>query len=285
MKKICCIDGGGVAGAAVADFLENTEKICLDGKAFGSKFDAFAGTSTGSIIAACLAFGFSGVQINNIYKLHLKEIFAPPDFTWKMNPYKPKYDSKNLKRVLKSYFGETLMKDLKIPLYIPTTNIKTEQTKVWDINDDVPVWYAVLTSCSAPTFFPVVDDTYCDGGMWANNPVLAGTLGYKRETGLDMKDISVFSLGTACSVTKENKVSSITKLSWLPIILGFLTKGNESASDFYAKELGLGQYLRFQPSISKDFILDDVKCVPSLMRTWEDYFYLKVNDISNYFNS
>jgi len=64
-KRLLALDGGGIRGVLTLEFLERIEQIL---KARSQKpeefrlcdyFDLIGGTSTGSIIAAMLAYGYS----------------------------------------------------------------------------------------------------------------------------------------------------------------------------------------------------------------------------------
>ena len=136
----------------------------------------------------------------------------------------------------------------------------------------------------AGQYFPVVDGIYCDGALWGNNPVLVGSLGFKRDVQVPMKLLSVMSIGTSCHVLKENPISNrMTKLDWLPVITNFLTTGNEQSSNFYASELDLGQYYRLQPTIETDFTLDDLSKINYLNEIWYSYYELQKDKLDTYF--
>ena len=64
--KILSFDGGGIRGALSIELLYRiTEKY----PNFLDEIDLFAGTSTGSIIAALLASGYSVKEVRNLYSL------------------------------------------------------------------------------------------------------------------------------------------------------------------------------------------------------------------------
>ncbi len=79
-KVILSLDGGGIRGAAVTQFLNRVEqKMQSDhNKSIRDCVDFYAGTSTGSIIALALATtNLTMDQINNLYNYdNAQEIFS-----------------------------------------------------------------------------------------------------------------------------------------------------------------------------------------------------------------
>src|ERR1700747_136493 len=66
MKRILCIDGGGLKGALPAAFLAEIEEAT--GKRIVDHFDLIAGTSTGGIIAIGLGLGVPAAEILAFYR-------------------------------------------------------------------------------------------------------------------------------------------------------------------------------------------------------------------------
>ena len=71
--RILSIDGGGIRGIIPAYWLTQLESRL--GKSVHSRFDMFAGTSTGAIIAAGLASGLPAKQIFDLYRMSSPQIF------------------------------------------------------------------------------------------------------------------------------------------------------------------------------------------------------------------
>lgn len=65
---------------------------------------AYAGTSTGSIIAAGLNEGYSAHELFDLYKNNLKKIFTKYSWYKRLDPKCPTYDNANLKKLLKDKF-------------------------------------------------------------------------------------------------------------------------------------------------------------------------------------
>lgn len=78
-KRILSLDGGGVRGAVSIAFLERIEQVLADihGRQIRlyEYFDLIGGTSTGAIVAAGLASGFSAAEIHAFYQELAPKVF------------------------------------------------------------------------------------------------------------------------------------------------------------------------------------------------------------------
>lgn len=201
---ILCIDGGGVRGAFAARMVELLNyhyKIM-------PKVNLLAGTSTGAIIASCLAQNFPPSRIVALYKASSKTIFTRnfflgPRFIEKA--LKSSYDSIRFKAVLKQIYGKITLGESKIPLVIPTTDLKGGGPQLFksyshDENErNLPLYEAVVASCSAPTYFnPAVIGPMllADGGMWSNNPSFVALSEARRSFEQSMDHLQILSIGT-----------------------------------------------------------------------------------------
>ncbi|MET3243790.1 putative acylesterase/phospholipase RssA [Burkholderia sp. OAS925] len=64
--KLLAIDGGGIRGTYASHVLERIQREF--NTVFHSEFDLIAGTSTGSIIAAAIAFGIPILKVTELYR-------------------------------------------------------------------------------------------------------------------------------------------------------------------------------------------------------------------------
>src|SRR6266853_1830748 len=118
--RLLAIDGGGIRGVYAAHVLERIQTQF--GVSFHQDFDLLAGTSTGSIIAAALAFGESPARISRLYREWGARIFCPR--RWSLGGLvAPKYASEPLRRALGSVFGDARLAESKARLIIPATDI------------------------------------------------------------------------------------------------------------------------------------------------------------------
>lgn len=210
---ILSIDGGGFRGAYSAYILKRMEEEwAID---WQKQFDMFAGTSTGSIIAAGLAYGLTAEKLYDLYARHGKTIFEKRWFA-RLDPFgltglvASRYNSKKLSSYLHDEFGEARLGEISVPLIIPAVDIGSGGVHVLKSRYDqgfyrdpkVRVADAVLASCAAPTFFnPHIVENYSliDGGLWANNPALVATIDAKRRCGINLSDLRILSVGTGKS--------------------------------------------------------------------------------------
>ncbi|MBR6453350.1 MAG: patatin-like phospholipase family protein, partial [Fibrobacter sp.] len=178
MKLAIAISGGGALGIGPLQFMRRLEADL--GMSLADAGFAFAGTSTGSIVAAGLCSGMSAAQLYDLYRNNLKAIFTKVSAARILTKNYYRYDNANLKKLLQQNFRYK-MYEFKKPIYIPATFMNGESVeKVWDRGDGMTdQWFAVLSSCSAPTYFEPVNRTkdgkkeiYCDGGMWSNDPIM-----------------------------------------------------------------------------------------------------------------
>lgn len=130
MRRILCIDGGGIKGVFPASFLATVEDTI--GKPASKFFDLIVGTSTGGIIALGLGLGLSAQQILAFYEESGPNIFDGNGglrcFRWLI---RSKYEPAALRTALHNVFRERLLGESKTRLVIPSFNIETGEAHVW----------------------------------------------------------------------------------------------------------------------------------------------------------
>lgn len=261
-----CIDGGGILGIGAARALMQMEKD--SGKQIHEQFDFISGTSTGGIIAVLLGLGYSAEVVYQLYRDRGPELFYIPNIMWSMNPFKPKYSSKKLEKILDEFCGNKTIQDLKIPTYITTANIVDATTHVFYNKHTDPLTEVLLKTTAAPTYFPTRGN-WIDGGVWANNPSLVGTLGFKKYKGCKLDQIKVLSLGTSGDY-KPLKLNTkrMTLAHWIRPMLNFLFEGVENATEFFMGQLDLHTYERVDPKLKNNWKLDDVSRANDYAELW-----------------
>ena len=270
IKTLLAIDGGGLFGAGVANWLPKLEDY---------QFDYYAGTSVGSILAASLAFGLKSSEIKDMFNSGLpKRIFTKPGLPQRLNPLRPAtYDNEEAKKVLREVFGDTQVKQTKYPLIIVAWNYERKREKVFThkYNSSYLLRDAVLASISAPTYFPPVKlknekgnfQMLGDGGVCGNDPSLAG-ISAMRDDDIQTRHIKCLSIGTTGKPVKE-ELNVPNKLSWLPVIINVITKGNVGYTSYGVKRILQERYMRIFPDTLPNGSMDDFKLIPKIIEAWE----------------
>lgn len=270
-KQLCIsVEGGGALAVGPLAFMCRLEQDL--GKKLCDYAVAFAGTSTGSIVTAGMNEGMSAHDLLDLYLKNLKKIFTKYPWYKRVTPTCPTYDNSNLKKLLQENF-KGKCSDWKKPIYIATTHMNGESVeKVWDLGDkDTDKWFAVLTSCSAPTYFDVIvkdNQSYCDGGLWANSPtdlVLAGQ--YKQGN----KNIKILNFNTGMD-TPNTETGNQTLLGWAEYMIGDWVARSSKSPIYECKAiLGDDNVINVSPKYNKKLEMDDVSDdnIQKVMNIWE----------------
>ncbi len=178
-KKLLALDGGGILGVITLEYLAAIEDLLRrelgrgDDFVLADYFDYIAGTSTGAIIATCLAMGMPVARVREFYHGHGREMF---DNDWLYNRFLHRYGRENLERLLKEKIREqtgeseaTLgSKKLRTLLMVVLRNATTDSPwplsnhpgaffndpSLPDCNLQLPLWQIIRASTAAPTYFP-----------------------------------------------------------------------------------------------------------------------------------
>jgi hypothetical protein len=272
-KRILALDGGGIRGALTLGYLKHIEDILRTQHGNDPEFrlcdyfDLIGGTSTGSIIAGCLAIGMKVDDIREMYFELGGSIFATKK-SWLGRIGlglidKATYDSAPLENELHKVFGDmTICSDkIKTGLCIVTKRADTNST--WPIinhpngkyfnsdfgkNKDIILYRAIRASAAAPTYFtPQVIDVggdnntaaFVDGGVsTANNPslmlLLVATLqGFPFHWPLGDDNLLVVSVGTGGARLKgmANKLANQRGIGWASLVPTMLMQDSSSLNE------------------------------------------------------
>lgn len=257
-KKLLALDGGGIRGVLTIEILHAIEQTLrarrvADGRmrpddkfVLADYFDYIAGTSTGAIIASCLAWGMSVDEIRRFYEKNGKTMFDAASIEDRFTAYK--YSDRNLADTLQKVFKE----DDGTPATLGTSKLQTLLMMVmrnartdspwWvsnnpnakynlpdrriargDCNLDVPLWKLIRASTAAPVFFPpeqmqfgAKQFEFVDGGVTPhNNPafqlfIMATAEPYNLNWPCGEDKMLLVSVGTGAS--PDTEVSFLTRL-------------------------------------------------------------------------
>ena len=282
--KILCIDGGGIRGVFALAILQAIEAE-FD-RPIGELFDVIAGTSTGAIIAASVALKKDMSEVLESYQTYGVKIFVPQS---KVGLFKTVYSDRYLRKFFKKAFGEATLRDIEKPLLIPAVDITHGKPFVHrsnygyqgDSDLSTKLWDAVLSSCSAPIYFPPnnVNNRYLsiDGGLWANNPSLVCLTEAIHFFRKDMQDIKILSLGTGnqkIDFTLDNQKYWGVK-EWLPFHLSSmkvtpklldlaLNLSSESVT-YHCQLLLRENYLRINEQLGEEVPFDEIEAIDLLI--------------------
>lgn len=208
MKRILSLDGGGVKGVFSLQILAAMEALFRREQnkpdlVLADVYDLFAGTSTGAIIATCLAWGMPVSDIHDLYMRCGTETFT-------RQPWYRRWKSMYQSEPLKQLFRRTLVeledgsdallgsKRLRKLLLVVMRNASTGSP--WpvtnnphasfndpsrpDCNLNIPIWQLLRGSTAAPVYFApeaisMGDQSFLfvDGAMTPfNNPTMIAVL-------------------------------------------------------------------------------------------------------------
>jgi uncharacterized protein len=240
-KRILALDGGGLRGILSLGLLQKVENVLRERHGAGDDFrlchyfDLIAGTSTGAIIAATLALGWSVEEIRRSYMSLGERVFTRS--LLRQGVLRAKYDEDTLIAELKKVYGAKTRlggPELKTGLMVMTKRIDTGSP--WPIsnnplgpyfaskdsgtigNSDYPLWQVVRASTAAPAYFDPqqitiarapgaksVSGEFVDGGVSPfNNPALMAMMystmsGYRINWPTGADKLLVVSIGTGAA--------------------------------------------------------------------------------------
>jgi patatin-like phospholipase/acyl hydrolase len=255
-KRILALDGGGIRGALSLGYLQRIEDILRKQNGndpnftLSDYFDLIGGTSTGSIIASCLAIGMKVADIKNMYMDLGAKIFDKKYNWWNVfqigDVVKVSYDAAPLEQELQKVFGDIILGSDKIKTGLCIVTKRADTNSVWPLlnhpdgkyydtefgkNKDILLWKAVRASAAAPTYFlPQIIDVggalgtaaFVDGGVsMANNPALhllmvATLKGFPFHWKMGAENILLVSVGTGMSRWSEipQDIAKNNLLNW-----------------------------------------------------------------------
>ncbi|RED25783.1 patatin-like phospholipase [Rhodopseudomonas thermotolerans] len=204
--RILALDGGGAKGFYTLGVLREIEGLI--GCRLYEKFDLIFGTSTGAIIAALLALGYSVEEIHGLYREYVPTI---------MQKKTPCEKSAALAKLSEKVFKEDKFDSVKTGVGVVATKWEIERPMIFKgsveqahgrVGTFVPgfgvtIGEAVQASCSAYPFFErktiktAMEDEVelIDGGYCANNPTLYAIADALKALKVEREHIRVVSVG------------------------------------------------------------------------------------------
>jgi predicted acylesterase/phospholipase RssA len=190
-KRILACDGGGILGLMSVEILASLEaelrsRLGRPGLVLADWFDLVCGTSTGAVIATCIATGMSTDALRDFYVNSGEQMFSKASL---FDRLKYSYDDEPLAQKLRVELNKALGKPANAPPALlgdeglrcllmmvmrnhstdspwPVTNhprARYNQRARKDCNLNLPLWQLVRASTAAPTFFPPEVITFAPG--------------------------------------------------------------------------------------------------------------------------
>lgn len=163
MKLGLALSGGGIRGIAHAGVLKALEDNNI-------KIDVIGGTSSGGIVAALYAMGYSPYYIYALFERYAKRISG----NRMEKVFNQIAENKNIK----------IIKDIKMPIAIPAVDISNTNKYIFTNNitnkkspyyiEDISIGKAIRATSSFPGVFTPVEyknHMFLDGGILDNVPV------------------------------------------------------------------------------------------------------------------
>ncbi len=211
--RILSINGSGTGGYRAAKFLSYLEKE-ID-KPLHEVFDMITGVSSGSIVAASLALGWSCEETIEKFKEFIPKIFKEPVW-WITKYFKALYKIENLIDAIKINF-DFPMSDMKTnfmtyALPVDDDFIEGRHWKSWK-DKDMKIYHALISSCCAPSYFKpykfkdnngIVEKelNFVDGGLVSNNPSMCALVEAVK-LGSNLQNIIILNIGSGKDTGKD----------------------------------------------------------------------------------
>ena len=283
------IDGGGIKGVIVARALAILEDHL--GQPVHDFCRLAAGTSTGAIVAAGIGAGLTGEQMHRLYSERGQAIFRKSWRTllWLLARYR--YPHGPLESALKEQIGEMTMgefwsADPPTDVVITTFDLvdnRTRFVKPWkDEYTAWPVVKAVLASSSVPTYLPVVEGRYVDGGVGSYaNPCYLAAYELRFCLDWDPAETTLISLGTGRGphTLREGDANRFWAWKWIKPVLGaFLQSADDQQVRLVRTFFEQLDFRRFQVDLREPIEMDDPSKIPQLTAYGEELGRKILND-------
>jgi patatin-like phospholipase/acyl hydrolase len=276
--RILSLDGGGAKGFYTLGVLKEVE--ALVGRPLSQMFDLIFGTSTGSIIAALLALGWSVDAIHDQYKQHVVAVLGKTS---------PSARSAALAALGQQVFGNTTFDAFQTGIGIVATKWVQERPMIFKADPaqahgrqgtfapgfGCTISDAVQASCSAYPFFERKTITtsqgdtleLIDGGYCANNPTLYAIADAVRPLGRLETDLRVLSVGVGVYppvkhplFSKQRLINAVPSVKLVQKVLEINTQSMDQLGALLFKDV---PYIRIndtfeQPEMATDLFECDL---------------------------
>lgn len=270
------IDGGGIRGIIVTQALTELERHLR--QPVHDIFRLCVGTSTGSIISAGIAAGLTAQEMNALY-INMGETIFPNSLRKMLFPLtRYRYSAVPFEQALEARFGGMKVGDfwrtnLRTDLVVTTYDLKVNRTrfiKSWkEEYADWPLKKAIMASCTVPTYFPILENRFIDGGVGSYaNPCYIAAYEAKECLHWDPAETTLISIGTGRNPYNFNAemVASLWGWDWIGRVLNVFS---QSAYDqqVHLVETAYNKldFRRFQIDLRESIQMDDTDQIDRLV--------------------
>ena len=295
--KILCLSGGGYRGLFSAEVLARLDDKFSPAKKVHERFDLFAGTSVGGLIAAGLALGRPAVTIRDAIQKHGPNIFDDRfkicgQRLWLRKPrghaggvIASKFDRKALEDAIDDVLGSqkkvtvaAVPRRLILAATCATTRAAFLMSNIGAAQDSpgaqMTLRNALLATAAAPGYFPALDletRTLIDGGLVANAPDLVALSGVLANGFSPLSDIRLLSVGTAAAepAVAPTAIGRRGLLRWLPGLVPLTLDAQEQLAVAQTQAILGSNYKRIdaQPAPGQASVLALDRATPDATKT------------------
>ena len=257
--RVLSLTGGGYRGLFSANVLVQLCELAGVKGGIEGRFQVFAGTSIGGLMACALAVGIAPRRVLDAIDAHGPEIFRPKP----LNPIKQAtsgaiYDSGKLSKAIQQCLGVHASRpiaDVEVALIVPAVNWTTSQAVIFTSAalgaaqaSQATLHDVCMSSSAAPTFFAphmLGGSPMLDGGLIANNPDMVALHEVNRRWPHAHDRIELLSIGTAGADTlRPAGEAAKGGIGWARTLALFMIDVQEATAAAQAQRFLGGRYLR-----------------------------------------
>lgn len=209
--RVLSLTGGGYRGLFSATVLTHLCRQAGVSAGLNDRFEVFAGTSIGAVMACALAVGVPPQRVLDAIDENGPAVFKPRPLNRIRQLMGPAiYNSDRLSKAIKASLGANAnlpIRKIEVALVVPAVNWVTGEAEVFmsaKLGDahasDATLHDVCMASAAAPTFFAphrVDGSPMLDGGLVANNPDVLALHEVLRRWPNSADRVEMLSIGTA----------------------------------------------------------------------------------------
>ena len=286
------VDGGGVRGIVPVIVMQRLAAEPGLG-AWLDRTELIAGTSTGGLIALCLAAGLSLDDLRDLYTTRAGAVFKDSfldDLRDVGKVFGADYDVDNLEAEAHRVLGDRTLAQLHKRVLVPAFDLDNGATtdRRWkaklfhnfpgpDSDGDVLAYRVAVATAAAPTYFASYDG-YVDGGVFATNPSMCA-LAQTRDARIpdaeraDLGELRLisFSTGRTLRYVPGDRLDW-GYWQWIRPLLDVMLDGVNGIADYQCTQLLGDHYHRVAPTFPADrsIGMDAVDQIPYMVEFAND---------------